>query len=416
MNSKLHASLLASLSAPVLCALAGTASAQALASPVVAPAPSGRVVWRAPIDSSLILHRPALGPDGTVYVNDIDGILHALRPDGTQRWTFDGQGQGAQGPTAVGADGTVYFVADPVGTDATLHAVNPDGTSKWTFVVSGSQGVIAGPNIAPSGEICIVTDFGGPGVVAVTPAGRAAWTQTGTPAIVEFGQIGAEIVFGPSLHGGPVDSLFVGFNSKLLYAFRLVDGAQRFAVSVGSQTDPLLQPQAQPAVAADGSILLASFRSTAGWGLESFDPDSGALEWRYAGFPANGMSMPTTNPNGTSYLVRSLSRLVAVDAVGDEMWEFFDGGILHGPILSPNAELLLAGGAPGFGQAGFFRAFSPAGTLLWQVDLPSEDGGHLVPNSRARFSLDGSRAYLAATNPSGKEGAPSWVYALRTNP
>ena len=378
-----------------------------------------RVLWRVPLetDSEYVLHRPTVGPDGTVFVNDLQGRLWAIAPSGAVRWVFATDAQGAQGPVAVGQDGTAYFASDPLGPTVDVYAVDPQGNLAWVMSNGDSQGVIAGPSLGPDGNLYFVTDVGGSGVVCVSPQGQRLWSQTGSPVISEFGQVGAEIVFGPSRPRGPLDRLYVAFDmnntsSARLFSFDL-QGTQQFSVETGGQTDVFLQLQAQPVVGPDGRVYLSSSRGGVGWVLEAFDPRDGSVQMVYREIPANGMSPATVGSDGTAYLVRSLARLVAVDGDGHELWEAFDGSIQYGPVLSPDGRTLLLGGAPTFGVPGFFRAYDTEGALLWQVDLPSEAGGSLVPDSRAGFSPDGRRAYFAVSNPAGSQGVERpYLYAL----
>jgi hypothetical protein len=44
-----------------------------------------KVPWSYPIGCE-VLGGPAVGPDGTIYVGGHSGIIHAVNPDGTERW------------------------------------------------------------------------------------------------------------------------------------------------------------------------------------------------------------------------------------------------------------------------------------------------------------------------------------------
>ena len=77
---------------------------------------------------------PAIAKDGTIYFGGAaeyeakGGYFYAITPEGTLKWQyFAGCAQTA--PT-IGGDGTIYFGSDWCGA---IHALNPDGTEKWTF-------------------------------------------------------------------------------------------------------------------------------------------------------------------------------------------------------------------------------------------------------------------------------------------
>jgi outer membrane protein assembly factor BamB len=70
----------------------------------------------------------AIGP-AAVYEAGNDGVLYAFsRADGHRLWTYQ-VSQGPLGAPTVGADGTAY-VAGP---RHNLHAIAPDGTQRWVF-------------------------------------------------------------------------------------------------------------------------------------------------------------------------------------------------------------------------------------------------------------------------------------------
>ena len=124
----------------------------------------GRIRWRFTVAGDYVLHRSGIGPDGTIYLNDTNGRLYALTPDGALKWVFRAGYVGYVGPVTVGADGTIYVAglvprdpATPCQNDQYLNnvdgifAVNPDGTQKWLFDKT-CQGIIAGPNSALTGR------------------------------------------------------------------------------------------------------------------------------------------------------------------------------------------------------------------------------------------------------------------------
>lgn len=68
----------------------------------------------------------AIGPNA-VYEAAQDGALYAYaRADGKQIWKYQ-VGQGRLGSPTVGADGTIYVT----GPNYNLHAVAPDGQQRW---------------------------------------------------------------------------------------------------------------------------------------------------------------------------------------------------------------------------------------------------------------------------------------------
>ena len=192
-------------------------------------APDGQVNWRFTCDGRGVRHRVGIGSNGTIYAQDTDGLLYALSADGALLWITDTGGQGGEGPVVVGADGTIYVAANPLGPTVDIVAVEPDGSIRWRFTDTDTQGLIAGPGIGPDGRIYAVIEQPGLGAVALDPAdGSLIWSNPGSPPVNEHGQLGIEIAFG-------IDRFYVAFDERahnpiaLIYGFSL-DGGQVFAV------------------------------------------------------------------------------------------------------------------------------------------------------------------------------------------
>ena len=334
------------------------------------------------------------------------------------KWIF-GTRVFAAGPPSIGLDGTVY-IAD----SGTITAINPDGSLKWTFnEPQGGQGVIAGPTVGPDGNIYAVTDIGGLGALALSPAGQLLWSNTGNPVMAEYGQLGVEMSFGPSHPGGAVDQFYVTFDDfgsserDHMYAFRLT-GEQVWTIPIfmSMDTSGMMQQQ-RPIVGNDGTVFLSASVPTGGnWSLNAFDPSSGTLLRSYFPSPGLGISVPTVGSDGAIYFGQSLSYLQAVSADFVPKWTFFDGSILSYPVVSPANDIVFTGGAPNYGVPGFVRAFSTSnGQLLWSLDLGVENGGNQNMESIPRFTPDGGTVYFGTVILGGSTSSTfCFLYALDT--
>ena len=316
------------------------------------------------------------------------------------RWIFKTR-VFAAGPPSIGPDNTVY-VAD----SSTITAINRNGSLKWTFTEPpGGQGVIAGPTVGPDGNIYAVTDIGGLGALALSPAGQLLWSNTGDPVMAEQGQLGVEMSFGPSHPGGAVDQFYVTFDDfgsserNHMYAFRLT-GEQVWTIPLFMTKSDMMQ-QERPIVGPDGTVFLSASVPTGGnWSLNAFDPASGTLLRSYFPSPGLSISVPTVGPDGRVYFGQSLSYLQGVTGDFVPLWTFFDGSILSYPVVSPANDIVFTGGAPNFGVPGFVRAFSTSsGQLLWSLDLGVENGGNQNMQSIPRFTPDGSTVYFGTSIP-----------------
>jgi hypothetical protein len=191
----------------------------------------GRVRWTFEVDGTNLHYRPALAPDGTLYLhtnNTTDGIIYALAPDGGLEWIRHVDWHPDVPPMA-GPDGMLY-----VGTHSRAIAITPQGEILWEFDDPGAQHIQVAPTIGPDGLLYGASDVG-MGAFALDPSGGALqWSNTGTPYMFDVGDpFGTEIKFGPSQPGGEIDHLYVHMDGNdKVYGFTL-DGDQVFAASAG---------------------------------------------------------------------------------------------------------------------------------------------------------------------------------------
>jgi putative pyrroloquinoline-quinone binding quinoprotein/PASTA domain-containing protein len=363
--------------------VAGAAGAAPTAASLGSP---GVVQWRFQVSGQYVLSRPAVGPDGGVVVASSTGDVYSLTAAGALRWVVRSAGDG--GGPSIGADGTVY-----VASMNTITAIAADGSIRWRFTEpSVGQGMIAGPTVGPDGNIYAVSDYGGLGAFALSPAGQLLWSNSGNPTFSEYGQDGAEIVFGSGRLYAAFDEVAVA--PSTIFGLTL-GGAQQWSRPLGGSDDMFMQFQRQPATGSDGSLYLTAMGGANGWSLYRVDPGSGAVLWGRSPWPSNGMSPPTVGPDGSVYFSRSLSYLDSVTSSGQPRWTFFDGSLIDHPAVSPDGSIVVAGVRPNFGEPGSVRAWNAAtGTVAWQVDLPNENGGYQVLETQPRFSADSKTAYF----------------------
>lgn len=131
-------------------------------------APDGTLKWF--LTDKSMTYAPAVAPDGTIYAFSDDGILHAVSPEGREKWTFR-VGSTVYGSPGVGADGAVYFASD----GGWIYAVDPDGEKSWAL---GGHYVEPEPAIGGDGTLY----FAGADLVAVSSEGSELWTAPGDDA------------------------------------------------------------------------------------------------------------------------------------------------------------------------------------------------------------------------------------------
>lgn len=401
-----------SIALPLAAALAGLLpSASALA--------QGTVAWRYQMTGPYALHHGVTNPTGTVYVQDVLGMVYALSPGGQLLWSRNAGGL-AEGPLAITAGGVIIAGGNPAGPEVLIHAINPDGSPKWTFTDPGiTQGIIAGPAVGPDGNVYAVTETTGLGVLSIAgDTGQLRWNDTGALPINERGQTGAEISFGARNNGEAADQLAVAFDMSgtgsatgLMFVYSL-GGSLRRTVSIGGDANVgQFQPVASPF---GGSIYLSSLNSAQGYRLRSYDANSGSQAWSYPqdlGPPTNALSQPTVGADGTIYVMRNLGEVHAVNPDGSTKWINSSANVLDTPVVSPDNHTVVVGGRVTYGQPGFVRGLNAAtGALLWTINLPDESGVNMVPFSRPWFSQNSRRAYITTTLPGSN--VPAYLYAI----
>lgn len=151
---------------------------------------TGRPLWRAslPVEAE---SRPAVGPDGTVYVVDKQGVLHGFRADGSERFQRKVKTFFDWDPTpdlytspVIGPDGTV-LVAN---SKKYLCAFRPDGKRAWKYRLP--QQLMTEPSFDAEGNIvlgCFLLQ-----VVKLNSRGRQVWKKDLDGPCVSFAAAGPD--------------------------------------------------------------------------------------------------------------------------------------------------------------------------------------------------------------------------------
>jgi outer membrane protein assembly factor BamB len=138
--------------------------------------PDGTLKWRSPGRADYPLgSAPAIGEDGTIYINTHNGVLHAFRHNGAFAWKFSTPGIVMDVPSspAIGADGTVYFggAGEYQGRGGYFYALNPAGSLKWKYFAGCDQ---TAPSIGGDGTIYFGTNDCH-AIRALNPDGTLKW-------------------------------------------------------------------------------------------------------------------------------------------------------------------------------------------------------------------------------------------------
>ncbi|HNB53540.1 MAG TPA: PQQ-binding-like beta-propeller repeat protein, partial [Anaerolineales bacterium] len=136
-----------------------------------------QVVWTLEA-GSVFTGAPVVAPDGTIYANTSNNLLHALAPDGSVKWQFALPARGVESP-ALAADGTIY-VTDREGA---LNAISPAGEALWRFTPAEARAATSGPVIGSDGNIYYASGSQTGIVQAVSPAGEGVWRAQGETSL-----------------------------------------------------------------------------------------------------------------------------------------------------------------------------------------------------------------------------------------
>lgn len=351
------------------------------------------IAWRVPVAGVGLTQRPAIGPGGEVGVHGSELVV--VESDGTVRFR---QSIGVASATAnvcdIDADGRIYAT-----TFTGLKAFAPDGDLLWTAGSGTPFTTHAGPNVGPDGNIYLIEEGPGDlGMASFTPSGELRWNVPGYNN--EIFQNRMEIAFDH-------DSVFAASDFIPVDCDCLTSGVISYTFDGEEEWVALTQLPHQPVVSAQGSIHLR----IATFDFATIDASTGDVS--YASFTPQSVtsSAPAVGPDGTAYAWTALNNLLKVNPNGSaqELIDLDGFAAMGNPAISPDGSVLVCGTADSvISSPGQIRGFDPVtGEILWSIDLGMENGWHLAPIGRPRFTEDGSRVYMGVG-----AGNQSYLYAI----
>lgn len=195
-----------------------------------------------------IVSSPVIGGDGTIYVGTTAGELVAATEDGP-KWSARTNDTRGSSP-AIGQDGTIYVGS----TDHHLHAVRPDGSARWSLDLGAE--VHGSPAVGGDGTIYIGTADGV--LHAITADGASRWKAT----------VGGDLVGAPAVRGAEI---YVGSTDKALHALSAVDGSPRWTYpTLGAVATPVIDVTGRVLFgSADGKVYVVSARGTLAFAMNA---------------------------------------------------------------------------------------------------------------------------------------------------
>jgi hypothetical protein len=300
--------------------------------------------WRCLVGGRANYSSPAVGSDGTVYVNGQGDDLCAVNPDGSLKWRSAVSGD-VEGSPTVGLDGTVYLNAGSY-----LYAVRADGALDWRLGIGDAS---TRNGLALFEDTTVLCRAGG--LSSVSKAGIVRWVcRTGSaascPAVGVDGAIYFQAndsvyalnpdssvrwrhQFGSSRSTSPV----IGINGTVCFV------SSYNAISAFDQTgNPLWSAdvdagghylRSTPSVGADGTVY-CGFRQ----GLQAVSAD-GTKEWL---FPTSGevRTSPAIAEDGTIYFTCEDYFLYALRSDGSVKWRYrIPGGTRSSPAIASDGAV-----------------------------------------------------------------------------
>ncbi len=320
--------------------------------------------------------RPSLAEDGTLYLNSIDGFLHAVR-EGQALWIHQLSGETISSP-ALHPDGTVY-----VSSGTQLFAVK-ENQRLWSRDLGGTT------NASPTlhGDRIYVGTYGEE-LLALDLEGEILWRfPTGGPVLSK-----AQV--------GPDGLIYVGSHDRSLYALN-PDGSLNWSQEIGGEiwAEPLLSLGQLIITGRDGYIY-------------AYDALSGALNWSQNGHGGEILGGAAEGPDGKIFIANQLGELLALSPLdGSSQW-------LNPPRSEGFLNVVPAVDALGrvfVGDAGGkINAFSAMGELLWSLSTATDNtfySGGLLSADLSLFYIAGRGRQLLAVEtgfPSARCPEPEMV-------
>jgi outer membrane protein assembly factor BamB len=296
-----------------------------------------------------------------------DGAGPGDQQDPRIRWTFAPDAQIYYGSPALSADeGTVYVgTSDPIlGTQEqnALHAVAvASGALRWTYALGASQ-VRSTPAVGPDGSITFVAVGGAAAsdvVHHLSSSGALLWSFV-------IGPTASPVAVGLSAPALAADGT-VYVASDALYAIG-PDGMLKWK-ALGPAAEDL---RSSPVVGADGTVYFAGHNVP----LTALHPDDGRVLWSLAlGVNDHVFASPAIGADGTLYVATNSCVVYAVSAAGALSWTFdaatagYECTMRSSPAVAADGTIYLGTNAGNRVSALF--ALRPDGTVRW-IFAPSD--------------------------------------------
>ncbi|MBI3869751.1 MAG: PQQ-binding-like beta-propeller repeat protein [Verrucomicrobia bacterium] len=367
------------------------------------------MLWRYSAGEDISLRAPAVGVDGTLYLETSSGQIHVLLPNGERKFA-KAASLSYWAPT-IGVDGTLYLPGYP---KERMNAYDASLKELWSFQTSGcSDCHVTGPALQADGRVVI---GGGFTVFSIRPNTTVAWLVdltspdgpivTFPPVIASNGTI--YVATFRALHaispagslrwarldiGQPVTSLAIDLNQSVYfgaggteYSFFCIgsDGKNRWRTGFGGRTFT-----GSPVIGIDGTVYIPVTDS----GMHAIDA-TGKVKWVYP-LPSRATQFTSAvlGDDGLIYFGDSVRMLYGMKSDGTLAWSRRGSGGTGRPVLAPDGTLYSAAG-------GNLFAIATSSKGMAKSPWPSED--HDLRNSRSAELPIAQRAFGESKSEDGR--------------
>jgi hypothetical protein len=338
----------------------------------------GTVLWSCDIGERIVTS-PSVDKDGTVYVGSASA-LHAITNavgSASNKWTFPvGVRADYSSSPAIGADGTIYFIA---GQSNAVFALSPEGTQKWSF---GTESAVGTPAIGLDNSI-YVTAYSS--LRALSAAGTPNWAgpvgawssaNASSPALASDGSI-----------------FVVSREFHKTYALNR-DGSVKWTAS---------SAYGSVSVGKNGTVYSTGGQVTA------IGPDGTNLWVFFGDLPLDGPAV--ISANGTIYVPATGSHtLYAISSTGQLLWTLAEP---TGRGVPATAVAIDAGGVIYYCASNSVLALDEQAAVKWSVFGGFDPGYFTLSVTSPTISPDGvlyaalgSRVYAIDTGTNGPANSP----------
>lgn len=314
----------------------------------------GTLKWKFKTGGTM-MSSPVICGDGTVCFGSNDGLIHALNPDGTLKWTY--QTQNTMPMLSVGDDGTIF-----AGYGGYVYALSSSGELKWKYKIDN----LSQPVINADGSVCVVSycsiyvfnpEDGS--IISQIDAGRS-FTPDCVPALDDEGTVYVGFIEGPFC---AIDT-----TGQLKWEFEDVSRST------------LRTWWCHPAIDQNGTVYVG----VASGYYYAVSPD-GTLKWKLGKGFVQDIS-PVIGPEGTVYLLSDNDEISAVNQDGSLEWKYEDESC----IFNETSPVVGSDGVIYIQERDCLIALNSDGSLSWKFRNRTNNDRRYAKTSSPAIGDDGT--------------------------